>query len=425
MKVLWFTNTPCGSIRRHTGKVIIGGWLISLEAELKKHTEIDLNVAYISSVDETPFNYDRVHYIPIYENIGQANGLWRILKRHDNIETKNKRLLPLLLKAIEIVKPDLIHVHGTEERFGLIADYRKDIPIAYSIQGVLSPIDEKYFAGLPLDFVLKKENILNRLRGISIKNNIKNIQERSKRESHYLQNARYILGRTFWDRRVCLLFNPNMKYYQAEELMRVDFYHTEWKIPSTDRFTIISTISGAIYKGYETIIHTAYLLKQYADFDFEWRIVGYNADNPAVKMSEYYKGLKSSDCNIKLLGKCDAPTLIKELLSSHVYCHASHIENSPNSVCEALLIGIPTIASFAGGTATLTKGDESEALLYQDGDPYVLAGSIVDIHNNYTSFIKKGKKARQSALYRHNTKRVSDSYVKIYKDIIDDFNKEK
>lgn len=35
MNILWFTNSPCGSIRRFSGSVKAGGWMISLEDEIK------------------------------------------------------------------------------------------------------------------------------------------------------------------------------------------------------------------------------------------------------------------------------------------------------------------------------------------------------------------------------------------------------
>lgn len=31
----------------------------------------------------------------------------------------------------------------------------------------------------------------------------------------------------------------------------------------------------------------------------------------------------------------------------------SHIENSPNNLCEAMILGMPCIATDAGGTSTL------------------------------------------------------------------------
>ncbi len=53
----------------------------------------------------------------------------------------------------------------------------------------------------------------------------------------------------------------------------------------------------------------------------------------------------------------------------------SHIENSPNALCEAMLVGTPCIAAFVGGVPSLVRHGE-EGLLYHDADPFALAGAV-------------------------------------------------
>lgn len=425
IKILWFSLTPCGSVRRTIGNFVRGGWMISLEDAIKKYEkEISLAVCYVSSIDKEPYEYDGVLYYPLYERAFIKNPIRRVLNRYQSNAKKEQYLLPLMIKAIEYIKPDLIHIHGTEERFGLIADYIQNIPIAYSIQGLIAPYKEKFWSGIPLHIVSKNETYMRKIRHITYECHYKDFTERARRELHYLANAKYILGRTFWDRRIPLLCNPKMKYYQAEELLRSDFYQKQWGVPKNNDnvFRIVTTLSGALYKGHETVLMAASLLKKFAKFEFEWLIIGCKVDEPVLKLAEWYKDIYVKDCNVRPLGFLTADDLCTILFSANVYCQVSHIENSPNSLCEALLLGMPCIASFVGGTATLTKGDESEALLYQDGDPYVLAGSIVDVHDNYEKAVCMGKKARQTALVRHNPKRVAEAYCQIYKNILDDFH---
>ena len=61
MKILWFANSPCGSIRKHKGQALSGGWLISLEDEVKKHHEINLHVAYFSETENESFAVSYTH----------------------------------------------------------------------------------------------------------------------------------------------------------------------------------------------------------------------------------------------------------------------------------------------------------------------------------------------------------------------------
>jgi len=79
---------------------------------------------------------------------------------------------------------------------------------------------------------------------------------------------------------------------------------------------------------------------------------------------------------------------------------ASHIENSPNNLCEAMILGMPCVATFAGGTSSMLK-DGEEGILIQDGDPWAMAGSILEMRGSSEAAVSMGIKARLSALKRH------------------------
>ena len=68
MKILWFSLSPCGSLRRNNKIQVVQGWMISLEDELKKNKGMDLAVCYFSEVAESPFVFDGVSYFPLYKS---------------------------------------------------------------------------------------------------------------------------------------------------------------------------------------------------------------------------------------------------------------------------------------------------------------------------------------------------------------------
>ena len=183
---------------------------------------------------------------------------------------------------------------------------------------------------------------------------------------------------------------------------------------------MVSTISGGIYKGFETVLKTADLLSKYTDLKFEWHIAGYTEQAKWVKIAEKITRLNSSDYPIKFHGRIDAEDLSNLLISSDIYIHVSHIENSPNSVCEAMLLGMPIIASFAGGTSSLLENGK-EGLLYQDGDSFVLAGAIINLCKDPQYAVNLGASAYKIAHYRHDKERVVKELLDGYKSIINDF----
>ena len=427
MKVLWFSNSPCGSIKRNPASAVkSGGWLISLEAEIKEGNNIQLEVAFFTDKQENPFTFDGVKYYPMWRNFYKIrNGLNRIRERFISQEDKDKKALPIMLDVVKQSLPDIIHIHGTEESFGLITDYIKDIPIVFSIQGMIAPYKEKYFSGIPKEYAYRYDSLYDRVKGLGIRNFYKSFCYRAEREKQYLSHANYIFGRTFWDRNCTLALNPKRKYYVVNEILRPEFYKKRWKgFFANEKIKIVSTISGGIYKGMETVLKTACLLKQYGDLKFEWHIAGYTSPTKWVRICENMTGILAKDCNIIFHGRIDAELLSDLLCESDMYVHVSHIENSPNSVCEAMILGMPVIASYAGGTASLLRHEE-DGILYQDGDPYVLAGAIIEMQQNPATAYKYAQTAREHALDRHDKKQIVKEIIGRYGDIISDFYLEK
>lgn len=423
MKILWFTNSPCGSIKRNpTSTVKSGGWLISLEAEIKKEKNIQLEIAYFSDKHEKSFVFENVKYYPMYRNRFDASkGLNRIRERFIPQKKKDKIALPIMLDVVRQSQPDIIHIHGTEEAFGLLAKCIKDIPIVFSIQGMIAPIREKYFAGIPREYAYKFDSLYDKVKGVGIKNLYWSYCYRAEREKQYLSQANYVFGRTFWDRDCTLALNPERKYYVVNEILRSEFYKKKWKgFFSDDKIKIVSTISGGIYKGMETVLKAACLLKQYGNLKFEWHIAGYTPSTKWVGICEKMTGIFAKNCNIIFHGRIDAELLSDLLCKSDMYVHVSHIENSPNSVCEAMILGMPVIASYAGGTASLLK-HEKDGILYQDGDPYVLAGAIIDLKQHPDKAMLYATEARKRALAKHSKESIIQELLGGYAKILDDF----
>lgn len=422
MKVLWFSLSPCNSIKRNNSTHVKQGWMISLENEIKKCKNIQLEVAFFTEKAEVSFDFEGVRYYPMSKYIlNQSSGINRIIERNISHKKKDKKAIEIMLEVVKLSNPDIIHIHGTEECFGLIQDVIKDIPIVFSIQGLISPYKEKYFSGISYSDAKKYESFIDKVKQADVINNYKSFLYRSARENHYLSKARYIFGRTFWDRDCTLALNPKRKYYVVNEILRPEFYAKQWKgFISDNKLKIVTTISGGIYKGFETILKTAIILKQYSHIDFEWHIAGYTSRTKWVHISEKITNIRSEDNNIVFHGKIDADELSDLLCDSDIYVHVSHIENSPNSVCEAMMLGLPIIASYSGGTSSLLE-HEKDGILYQDGDPYVLAGAIVELFQDKNKAIKYGFSARKNALYRHDKSRIINDLINRYDSIIRDF----
>ncbi len=421
INILWFANTPCSATERLRTGYYAGGWLSSLEKQLSESDEINLNVVFYHNVKLDPFKHNKTLFFPIFRETKRSK-FSRLMHRLFTRRLKDTSEIPLLLDVINKVKPDLIHIHGTEENFGMIQRYVK-IPVVISLQGIMNPYLKMFYAGIPRNVSNKYLSFKDRVIGKSFSKVYKDYLFRAKREQEILSDSKFIIGRTKWDKRVTNVLAPKAKYYIGQELLRDEFYQNKWdKIGLERKIKLVTVTSGALYKGIETIFRTAYILKNTSQLDFEWNIIGINRSSPVLKIILNWFRCSLLDLNINVLGRKNASEMIKEMINSDIFCFVSHIENSPNSLCEAMILGMPVISTNCGGISSLLR-DGEEGILVQSGDSYSFAGAIIELINNQENQVLFSAEARKTALKRHQIQTVKEEYLNIYRDIINKYEK--
>jgi len=410
MKVLWFTPTPSMAESYLHDTPVGGGWIKSLEKSIQD--EVDLSIAFYHNKKVEPFNFNKTKYFPIKKT--KSSYVSKIIKRiFSRLESEDD--VKLFKKVIEEVEPDIIHIHGTEFIYGLVQK-NTSTPAVVSIQGNISVYTYKYFSGITFLDVLRFSRIKNWLKFQTDINDYFLFKKQGLRERRIFQLSKNFIGRTDWDRRISKILSPHSNYFHNDEILRDSFYETEWNNKLSSTLNLFTTNGPTIYKGIETIIYCASLLESYG-IKFNWQIAGINKNDEIVHIASKSLGITVSE-NIVFLGKISEEILVKHLLNTNIYIASSHIENSPNSLCEALLLGIPSIATHAGGTSSLIENN-TDGILIQDGDPYVMAGAIIELFENYDKAINLGIHARKKALNRHNKEVISSGLINIYRTIIE------
>lgn len=419
MRVLWFANTPCEASEYLTGqKVKSGGWLYALCEQLKAQAGVELHVAFFWGKALKAFAYKDVMYHPV-ERVG-AETVWgryvnRVKGQYSDVD--DKRELERCKQIVREISPDIIHVHGSEETFGLIAqDESIHVPVVLSIQGLLNAYRVKYYSGISKNDLIHGEALLKRLLMDGVNGRYRNFCRRAKREANFFKSLRYVIGRTQWDRRCALALNPHVRYFTVNEILRSEFMYAVWQKHETIQpCIIVSTISSGIYKGLEMVYQTAKMLTE-LNFSFVWKIIGLTSLDEMVGIVEKSCALHASAIHVELLGSCQADEMISIMKQSDLYVQVSHIENSPNSLCEAMVMGMPIIASYAGGTSSMLENGR-EGILIQDGNQYELAGAIMEIVQYYDDAVEMGKSARERALRRHEPCKVLGELMDVYNTI--------
>lgn len=424
MKVLWFTNGAGlgNEYLNPTATLYGGGWIVALENTLRE--QVELHIAYYYPKYSSDFEYKGVYNYPIC----RKNWKIEILKNAYYRRFTDQEDLEIYLAIIEKVKPDIIHIHGTENPFGCLIN-KVNIPVVVSIQGIVTVIAEKLNCGIEKEYLKTKDyNLKNGLIKIllqrSFGSEIPFLKKMKDRELRNFKFSKYIIGRTDWDRRVTSVLSPGRIYYHCEESLRDQFYTERRIFPSNnDKLIIHSTSKNSALKGFETICAAIYELNDAGFTNFEWRVAGISESDLIVKVVKRSLKNKFPTSSLIFLGNLNETQLIEKLLESDVYVMASHIENSPNNLCEAMILGIPCIATFAGGTGTILK-DGIEGILIQDNDPWAMAGAVLELKNDVIKATQYGQNARNKALKRHDKSNNITELLRIYKSVSNDFKAE-
>lgn len=412
MKVLWFEVTPPGA---YLGQGwVIGGWQDSLERIIKQVPDIELSVAFeVAGVQPAPKEIDGVTYYPIAlqytkEEVKRAKTSWNV-----NAE----KLVPQLKHIVDCVKPDIIHVFGTEWPFGLIAE-KTDIPVVIHIQGAIAPYNNAMFPP-GYNFLDKIKNI-----GWTHPQRIRKAWQayqydcsRLEIEMRAWKCVSHYMGRTHWDKALSEIMHPGRKYFHVEEALRKEFTTTDktWQPGESSTIRLISTGCSNFWKGPDMLLKTAKILTD-LHIDFEWNVAGLMPDD-VKQIVEKKTGVKYEDCHVNFLGFIQPKELSEYLTSSTMYIHTAYIENSPNSICEAQCLGVPIISTNVGGIASLVENNK-QGILVPANDPWQMAYEIKELAKNKELMKLFSKNSIETARKRHSDENIKRQLLETYKTII-------
>lgn len=413
MRVLWLSFTAAGASKTLKNEVAGCGWIASLEECIKRVPGLKLGVAFFNETSQSKFEIDDVAYYPIEKKYRGFQG-----KLEKRIFSKLYDTNPKQLKAaIDDFKPDVIHLFGTESGMVEVLEITT-IPTIVHLQGLVRPYLSMWFPkGMSQRSVWLNSSIraLVLRRGVYFEYPL--FKKRALREDKAIRKAKYFFGRTAWDKNYISFLKEGFEYFHCEEVLRPIFNEYHWERPENKTIKIVSVINPQLYKGIEMVLETAKLLKERNKVDFEWSIIGIGVNDELVSIIEKFSNDSFAANNVVFTGKKMGKELVDELLNAHFFVHPSHIDNSPNSVCEAMLLGMPVFAGNVGGVSSLIANN-IDGLLYNSYDAAELAGLVLKSFSQMTKMEFLGKNARLRAQKRHDNKTITNTVINAYKSII-------
>ena len=422
MRVLWFVNSSFPAVCERLGLSDYGEngwWLIAPGLALGQRDELELGVAWASP---------QVAHYEEFESVGVT---YYCLPTHRRVEAIARRLSPLpplrkawrllaslrrssytdeleaCLRIVDSFQPDVVHVHGTENFYGLLTSGISQ-PVLISLQGILTVLVRTYWGALSgWRRLFYPENVWAWWQ----------MRRNARREQEIFRRNVFFTGRTAWDQSQQARLSPNGHYYfDHARLLREEFYQAEWSPEDMQRHSVYTTTTPRPYKGTDCLIDVIALLRRWAP-GVQLRIGG---PIPQAGYGGYLRqrvkrlGLEDS---VQFLGYLRSDQIASELTRAHAFVMPSFIENESISLAEAQMAGVPCVAAYTGGMTSMVSEGET-GLFFPRGDAAMLATCLRRIFDDDNLAIHLSRNARAVALKRHDWQTIVETLLSIYRDVI-------
>ncbi|HYG34974.1 MAG TPA: glycosyltransferase family 4 protein [Clostridia bacterium] len=314
LKVAWISFFPIEWLPevpaplRNLPRVHPATWQRVLLEEFQSVADLELHVFAV-----------RRHF-PANYSFSRGNAVFHCLKLPRGMRTLSWFWWETLMlrRELQRIRPDLVHAWGTERGAALVAS-RLGLPYLVSMQGLL----EWYSTQVSFNWLEKLEVQL---------------------EKQALRRAAVVTTESAFAVRWLGERYPHLQIHQAEHAPNWLFHRLQRQPRSGPvRFLFVGVMSPT--KGTDLLLQALDRLK--GEFDFRLRIIGMAAP-------EFLERLKASTSaelweRISMSYGLSPAQVAEEMSQATIMLFPTRADTSPNSVKEAVVAGLPVVASAVGG----------------------------------------------------------------------------
>lgn len=416
---MWITNVAIPDIAKEMGNNFSngGGWLINLSKQLVEMENIELCIVFPidnkSEITSGIVNNIKYFGVPLKKASTDFDGQKILLFRD----------------IISEIQPDVVHIWGTEYIHSYYAiNACSELGIInraiVSIQGMVSVLERHYYAFIDSS-IIKRYTLKEIVMRSNLRTQRDDFIKRGKYEIETIKLAKNVIGRTDWDKACVYQINPNIKYHFCNETLRPIFYENSWNLDTCEKYSIFVSQSHYPIKGLHILLEAMPLIlnnfpnariyttgKNLLDRSFKARLRDTTYDKYIKNLVNKYE----LNNHINFLGALSEEAMCERFCKSHVFVSASSIENSSNSVGEAMILGVPVVSSDVGGIKNLLNhGDEG--FIYQADAPYMLAYYICKIFSDNKLALDLSTQAKLHATNTHSRELNLNTLLETYQNI--------
>jgi glycosyltransferase involved in cell wall biosynthesis len=394
LKIAWLTNYPVLhlepelKIARQVSDYHPCSWVVNLSDALGKRNDVELHLVTES------------HLVSKSQVVKIKNITFHVLK--SGIPFTNHGFpskIPFealtqfyfnrkrLVREVQRIKPDLVHAFGTESSYAF-SGLQSNFPCLISIQGIINEI-------------------------VKIAPSFR-YQLISRHEKQTIQKNRYFSCRTDLDTNFISSLRPDAVIFKVSEAMNPLFFNNKWQV--ADIFNIIYV--GSLYqrKGIEILIEAVAEVKK-SFSEIKLIVVGGGSLNYLHYLKSRCQSLQIEK-NVEFIGQKSATEIAQYHQRSQILVLPSEIDNSPNAVAEAMVSGVPVIATNVGGIPSMIHSGET-GLLVPSNNVIELARAITFLLSNPDVRVRLSEKAQKIARQRHLPETVAEQTIQAYHKILD------
>ena len=386
MRVLWLCNImlPMIAEQLHMEASNKEGWLSGLAnvvLDRREENGIELAVAFPAPAGLEKTSAERHVYDghPVYKGIaGTPRGelsWYAFAEDVVNPHLYDERLELGMYYITRDFKPDVVHCFGTEypHTLAMCRVFPEKSRILVGIQGLCKVYADVYFANLPRE-VISRVTLRDFLKKDSLRQQQKKFVLRGDMEYEAICLAGNVTGRTAWDRYYTSEWNKNARYFKMNETLRSNFYTGQWRQEDCEKNTIFMSQGDYPIKGLHYMLRALPTIREKIPdvklYVAGNSIIGDGSLKKRLKISAYGQYLRGLIKKYQLqdrvcfLGRLDAEEMKQRYLKSNLFVCCSSVENSPNSLGEAMLLGMPCVSADVGGVSSIFT-DNEDGILYK------------------------------------------------------------